>query len=244
MSDIFEEAEEGLRAEQWLSIAKKSAPIIGGVLGGALLIALSYWGYSAWQKDAMSKASVTYQKGLDAMEAKDNKTANDDFTQVSHSSTSGYKALALMQLGGLALGDNKPKDALSDFDQASQAASDQNLKDFAALRSAYIAFDAETLDQVKARLEPLAQDKRPFHALAKQALALVKIEQGDMAGARQDLQNLAITIGTPDSVKSSSQQYVLAIDSGSAKRAVEVAKMPSSANAALMPQMMPQMTPQ
>ena len=99
MTDIFEEAEENLRAEAWMDIAKKSAPLVAGVLGGALALALGYWGITWWQDDQSFKASETYEKGIVSLSAGKLDEAEAQFTQVTKTGTTAYKALALMQVG-------------------------------------------------------------------------------------------------------------------------------------------------
>ena len=54
----------------------------------------------------------------------------------------------------------------------------------------------------------------PDAPLAKEALALAKLQSGDVKGARTDLEVLSLTLGTPAGVKQRAQEVVSAIDSG------------------------------
>jgi hypothetical protein len=225
VDDIFDEAAEDLRTRKWIEIGKKSAPyaIVGAV--AALVIALGFWGYSSWQTGVTEKASVSYQAGLDALQAKDTAKAKTLFTETSEKGNDAYKAVSLMQLASLAIEDAKPDDAVKAYDQAAKTSKSPLISDIAALRSVYLRLDANApYSEIETRLAPLMKDGRPFQPLAKEALALAKVANGDFKGARSDFQALSLTLGTPDALKQRAQGYVLAIDSGTAETAREVAK--------------------
>jgi hypothetical protein len=238
LSDIFDEAEETLRADKWRDMAKKSAPYAIGGLIAVLGLAFGIWGFDSFQKDKTAKASMAYNQGLTALAANDVTKAKAQFTTVAKDANAAYKALSLMQLGGLELQDNKQEAAVKLYDQAAKLSTAPMLSDMASLRAAYIRLDSAPLSEMQTRLAPLAKEGRPFLPLAREVLALAKIKAGDYKGARSDLQNLTITLGTPESLKARAQQYILAIDSGSAVVAREASKAdiaPISLPSALTP---------
>lgn len=226
MTDIFEEAEEGLRQDRWAGIARKSAPWIGGLLGVALILALGYWGYSAWQGQQVEKAAESYNAALELAEGGDSEKARAAYQKLAESGTDGYKALALMQLGGLALEDDKPAEAQGFFDDAAKASKAPLLSDQAALRAAFVVMDTGSLEDVQKRLEPLAKDGRPYAALAREALAMARIQHGDLKGAKTDLQLLSVSLDAPDGVKQRAEAALAAIDSGAAEAAQASLKLP------------------
>ncbi|WKL56351.1 tetratricopeptide repeat protein [Asticcacaulis sp. ZE23SCel15] len=239
MSDIFEEAEEGLRTEKWTSIAKKSAPWVGGGLGLALLAALGVWGFTHMQSKDAAKASETYAAGLEALQSGDKVKAAKDFDETVKTGADAYEFMALTQLAAIALSDDKPADALAKLDEAAKVTGDPLLKDLASLKAAYIAFDEKAIfADLEKRLMPLTKDGRPYQALAKEALAMAKIQNGDLKGARADLETLAITLGTPDGVKERAQQAVQAIDSGAADLARKIVALPKPSDEQLREQVM------
>ena len=226
MTDIFEEAEENLRAEAWMDIAKKSAPLVAGVLGGALALALGYWGITWWQDDQSFKASETYETGIVALSAGTLDEAEAQFTQVSKTGTTAYKALALMQVGGLKLKSHKDIEAVKAFDAASKLRPAPLIADAAAMKAAYIRLDDADLAEMTARLEPLTKDGHPFIALAKETLAMAKLKAGNVKGAKIDLQNLAIGLNTPESVKQRASIIASIIDSGEIEQARLLSRTP------------------
>jgi len=228
VSDIFDEAEEGLRHDRWAAIAKKSAPWVAGILGGALILSLGYWGYTAWQGQQMNKSSEAYDAALEKAKAGDAEKAKADFQKVAETGTAGYKALALMQLGGLALEADKPAEALKYFDDAARASSAPLVSDQAALKAAFIVMDTGTFDEAKKRLEPLIREGRPYAALAREALAMAKVQNGDLAGAKTDLQLLSVSLDAPEGIKQRAEATLAAIDSGAATAAREALKLPQA----------------
>lgn len=242
MSDIFDETEEELRTDKWVSIVKKSAPWAALVLGGALAIALGVWGWQSWQDNTAAKASETYQAAIEATGKNDLGLARTRFEEIAKSGTPAYKALALMQLAGMNLKDGKTEEAINGLDAAAKAAPSPIIADLAALKAAYLAMDKASLDDIKKRLEPLAKDDRPYAPLAKEALAVAKMQNGDLKGARADLQVLALTLGTPEGVKQRAQEFTLAIDSGAVPTAKSAMTLPEVKDVPVPPmQGMPQM---
>lgn len=244
MSDIFDETEENLRADKWVSIVKKALPWVSSVLGGALIIALGVWGWQGWQSHVSSASSETYEAAFEAAQKGDMATAKTKYEEASRTSNAAYKSMALLQLGVMAANDNKTEEAIKDFDQAAKVTSDPIASDTAALRAAMLAMDTASFADMQKRLTPLAKDGRPFAALAKEALAMAKLQAGDVKGARSDLQVLSLTLGTPDGVKQRAAEYLLAIDSGAVPTAKAAMALPE-AKAPVIPQLQaPQMPAQ
>jgi hypothetical protein len=226
VSDIFDETEEELRANKWVSIVKKGAPWAALVLGGALAIALGIWGWQSWQDSTAAKASETYQAAIEATTKNDLGMARTKFEEAAKSGTPAYKALALMQLAGMDVKVGNTDAAIKGFDKAAKTAPDPIIADVAALKAAYLAMDKASFDDMKKRLEPLAKDGRPYAPLAKEALAMAKLQNGDLKGARADLQVLALTLGTPEGVKQRAQEFTLVIDSGAIPTAKAAMALP------------------
>ncbi|HEX7800022.1 MAG TPA: tetratricopeptide repeat protein [Asticcacaulis sp.] len=231
MSDIFDETEENLRADRVVAIVKVALPWVSAILVLALVIALGVWGWQSWRATQSAHAAETYQAGLDASGKGDKATAKTKFEAAAKAGNPAYKALALMELGAMALDDNNTDEALKDFDAAAKATSSPLLSDTAALKAAYLAMDKSSLADEQKRLAPLMADKRPLAAMAKEAMALAKLQSGDVNGARADLKVLGVTLGAPDGVKQRATEIVAAIDSGAAPTALAILKQPEPAAA-------------
>jgi hypothetical protein len=236
VSDIFDETEENLRADKWVAIVKSSLPIVGSVLGGALVLALGVWGFQSWQTNIATKASETYQEALETAGKGDMAGAKTKLLTVTTSGNAAYKSMAWMALGGLAQNDNNSAEAIKDFDKAASVAPSPDLKDMAVLKSVMLQIDTAKYDDIKARLTPLTGDKHPYAPLAKEALAIAKLQSGDVKGARSDLNVLTLTLGTPEGVKDRAGLLIQAIDSGAFPTAKAAMALPE-AKAPAMQQM-------
>ena len=239
VNDIFDETEENLRADQWVAIVKKALPWVLGALGVALLITLMVWGWQTYQKQVAASSSNVYEAALDAKIKGDKTTAKTKFEEASKTGNSSYKALAFMELAAMAEDDNNNAEALKDLDTAAKITHNPLLSDTAAYKAALLAIDTEPYAAVEQRLTPLTAAKRPLAPLAKEALALAKLQKGDVIGARSDLQVLSLSLDSPEGVKQRAQAEVMAIDSGAVPTALELMKQPE----AKAPPAMPQLTP-
>ncbi|MDR3509538.1 MAG: tetratricopeptide repeat protein [Caulobacteraceae bacterium] len=227
MVDVFEEVEEQLRSDRYRTLARKYLPGVLGVLALVLVIFLGWWGYTAYKAKAAERASQAYAEGLDKLEHGDTGGAFLAFAMSAKGSSPAYRYLALMQQGGIRLNANDPAQAANLFDEAAKAAPDQPLGDAARLKSALAVLDTASYADLEARLTPLADAKRPYHALAKEALAMTKLRFGKVAEARKDFVVLSLTEDAGDDMRQRAKIALTVIDSGAA------AGIPATVKAAL-----------
>jgi hypothetical protein len=216
VADLFTEVEEQLRSDRYRTFALKMLPWLLGLVAAALIAALAWWGWSHHQEQAIGKASEQYQAGLEALQQGRVDQGAKAFTEVSKSSAKAYKSLALMQLGGIQLSQNKTAAAVQLFDQAAAAAPDPVLGDAARLKSAFALLDTAPEKDVEARLTPLLQDGRPYRVEAREALAFSKLTGGDLAGARGDFVIISGMLDAPEGARARAKAAIGLIDSGSA----------------------------
>ncbi len=217
MSDVFDQVEEELRSARYIRWARTWLPVIGGVLMVALVVALSFWGWQNWQTSKADKASAAYDRGLESLTANNPVTADAAFVQAVKEGNGAYKALALMQRSGIALSDHRDAEALTLMDEAAKASHDPLISDIAALKAAWMAMDASaSLEDIQARLKPLAADKRPFKAYAREAQAMVLLQHGKGAEARDILLLLKNDLDAPQDVAQRAGAALDQIDSGTA----------------------------
>jgi hypothetical protein len=151
---------------------------------------------------------------MDTAAKGDGAKAFDQFADLARHS-GAYQSLALMQQGGIRMEQNKPAEAAALFDQAAAAASKNPLvADMATLKSVYAVMDTAPLAQVEAKLTPLIAPARPFHAQAREALAMARLAAGQTAKAKADLVAVANALDTPDSARQRANAIVALIDSG------------------------------
>ncbi len=225
MVDLFEEVEEELRSDRNLSLVRRVAPWVTGVLALFLFGYLAFWGYSAWQDRNLAAGALAYQKGVDALSTGDTKTALDSFAAASKAGAPGYKALALMQQANLKVELNRPDEAAKLFDQAADAAPNQIVGDLARLKAAQALLDTAPLPQLTTRLTPLMDPKRPYAVFARETLAMAMLMAGKTADARKDFSTLQLSLLAPEDLRQRAQLAVVLIDSGEVSSAVSAVKV-------------------
>ena len=215
MVDVFEEVEEQLRVERYTSWTRRALPWVAGGLLLALAIALGVWGYGEWRQRQSQKASETYAAALEAVRT-DQPRAERLFTETSESGAPGYKALALMQLANLRVAGDKPREAVPLLDRAADAAPNDVIEDAARLKAAFLMMDYAPFSAVEPRLRPLTEADRPYRLVAREALAMAKLQAGRAADARADFLVISQSLDASDEARARAQAMVAAIASGSA----------------------------
>ena len=245
MTDFLEEIEEQLRSDRYRQLFLRGWPWAVGVALAALAIALAAWGYQSWRAHEDAQASQAYATALDTMGKGDANKASVQFGQAAQTPSRGYKALALMQQGGIRLQQGKTDEAVGLFDKAAQAAPTPLIGDMARLKSAFALLDTAPYPALQERLTPLTDSKRPYSGAAREALAMAKLRAGRAQEARADFQVLQLLPDATQGERQRAQAAILAIDSGAASglpQAVAIAKdlPPAPAPAPNLSQALPQ----
>lgn len=218
MVDVFEQVEEDLRSDRWRRILRKWGPVVGGVLAVALVVALAWWGWDSLETSKANKASVAYDRGMEALQAGNATGADSAFAEAARAGNGAYKALALSQQAGLALQRNNKDEAIRLFDEAAKASRDPLLSDQATLKAVFLMMegriDAAKMTQIQERLEPLTAEKRPLRAFAQEALAMAQLQMGQVQPARAAFVQLQLGQDVPEQVRQRAQAAIDTIDSG------------------------------
>ncbi len=224
MVDVFEEVEEELRSERWKRLARTWLPVVGAVLLVALIAALAWWGWQSWETSKADKASVAYQTGLESLEAGNTAAADTAFTEAAEVGNAAYKSLALQQRAGVALTNNKIPEAIAFLDEAAKADGDALLADPARLKAAMLLMDTGSLADVETRLTPLTEEGRPLRPFAQEALAMARLQSGQLPQAREVFVLLTLGQDVPDSIRQKAQAAIAMIDSGGAAGLANIVK--------------------
>lgn len=201
MVDVFEEVDELVRSDRFASVARRWLPWIGGVLLAALIVALAVWVYQTYQARSTDAASDAYADALNRISGHDFDGAFAEFQVAASKGSRTYKALALMGEAGVRVDQGRVKDAIPLLDQAAQAAPDPVIGDEARLKSALALLDTAPYGEIEGRLKPLTDSKRPYAALAREALAMAKLKAGKTQDALGDFQVLSLMADAPEDVR-------------------------------------------
>lgn len=232
MVDVFEEVEEQLRSERYKSAALKVLPWFIALAVVALAATVAYWGYTSWRDKQAAEASVKYGQALDAVKAHDFANAFPLFGELAKDGPKVYRALALMQQGGIRMEEDKPAEAAKLFDASAEVGADPLIGDMARLKSAFALLDTAPYAELEKRLTPLTEEKRPYRIQALEALAYAKLMAGKTAEARSDFGVLVVSPDTSDSVRQRATAARDMIDSGSAASIPAAVKAAAAAPAA------------
>jgi hypothetical protein len=237
--DLFEEVEEELRSDWYKKLLHRGAPWVTAALAVVLAAYLGYWGFKLYQDRNLAKANLEYQTGVDALAKNDSAGALQHFQAAESAGAPAYKALALMQQAGVSATAGKNQAAADLYDAAAKAAPNQIFADLASLRAAQMLLDTAPLPQLRARLEPLADPKRPFSLYAKEALAMAELMAGQTAAAERHLKVLITTLGVSDDMRERAEATVQLIDAGETPVAIAAvqaaAKLPPPPPMSLTP---------
>ncbi|MFN3537789.1 MAG: tetratricopeptide repeat protein [Brevundimonas sp.] len=229
MVDVFEEVEEELRSERYRRLFRTWWPWVAGALVLALVAALAWWGWQSWQTSRAETAAAHYDRGMQALSEENIDAAEAAFVEAVDVGSGGYKALALHQRAGIAVAQDRIEDAVALFDEAASASRQPLIADLARLKAAFLLMDTASLEDIEARLAPIAEDGRPFSPYAREAQGLARIQHGQTAQARPVFALLALGQDVPDVVRQRAQLVQDAIDSGVAASMAEIVRAQAEA---------------
>lgn len=183
---FLREVDEALREEQIVDAFKRYARPVGlGLTVGLLALGgYLYWEHS--QKTAAEQWSERTVLAQDRLEAGQPGPAIKDLELIAREAGAGNRAVALMQLAGIAAQQGKVAEAAQQFAAiAGDEKVPQALRDLALIRQVTISFDSMKPEEVIARLKPLAVPGKPWFGSAGELVGLAYLEQGrpDLAGA-------------------------------------------------------------
>jgi len=241
LTDVFEEVEGQMRVERYRSLGRKLLPWLIGLAVLALLAFAAFWGWREWIRRGAAEASVDYAAALTALQANNQAEAQRRLTAVSEGRSPAYKALALQQRAAIQL--NQPgrtpqqqaQRTAALLDEAADAADGEVMADAARLKAAFLAMEYAPYAEQRRRLEPLAEDGRPYALLAREALAMAQIQAGRARDARRQFVVLSQSLDAPQTTRTRAQAMIAAIDSGAAAQAPAVLRAASAAAPAAAP---------
>ncbi|WP_162906804.1 tetratricopeptide repeat protein [Algihabitans albus] len=191
MSDIFREVDEEVRKERFERLAKKHGPwVLGLVLGG--LVALGGWQiWQQWQQDERLASATRYQAALTQAAAGDSVTALSSFEEMAANSRESYGLLAAFQAARLRVEAGDLDGALTAWDRlADDTSIPSSWRGAARLLASQHALGERDRAEVEQRLAPLLEPGSIYRPAALELAALAALDEGDVEGARAQLETL------------------------------------------------------
>lgn len=202
MSDIFNEVDEELNRDR---IHKLWEAYGTWVVGAAVVIVIfvaggQYWKY--YQAEKQQALSEEYLAAYDLMVAGKTDQALDAFEAITHKTTSGYKAMSMLQKGAVLTDAGRIQEAVDLYDElAVRGTGDPILRDLARVRAAWALADSASFDDLNARVATLADSDSAFAFSAQELLAYAALRNGNVDEARIRYGGLVNNINTPNGMR-------------------------------------------
>ncbi len=229
MTDIFREVEEEVRRERYQQLWKKYGDYV--IAGAALLVicaaAFQLWRvYEQRQKAGASEAYVAAQQLLDQGRSSEAAAA---FSKIEETAPAGYAQLALLQKANALYASGDVPEAVDIYKQIA-AKDDVLLAPMARLRAAWATVETAPRADIKALIEPLADESSPWHPMAREILAYADYHAGNAAKALKEYQNVAKDSNSPAEVRRRASVMATFIAAGGDNNFGTVPPPPPAAN--------------
>lgn len=210
MSDVFREVEEDLRQDQLKRLAKRYGPWVA--LAAVLLIAGigGYAAYRSWQDEARQDAGASFAAALAEARKGDAEAALAALDAEAKTGDQGYAVLAGFAAAEIRGEQDEREAAVADWRRlAKDAAVVQPLRDVALLLAVMHAMNLEEpAPALEGELAPLADSDRPLSYLARELTALLALQQGDEARARELLKTVSDDPNSPVGLRGRAAQLL------------------------------------
>jgi len=196
--NLFQEVEDDLERQRFEALAKRYGP---WVVAAALIIIVATAGITSWRSWQLSKNQeataglihATAQPGSDSGQL----MAAEESFALKNPGTS-QAALAEIDAAGLAAKAGNNDRAVQLYDEvAKDQKVDPALRQLADLFSVRTQMDSAAPAALKKRLEPLQDEKAPWHFLAREYQGYLALKLGDKAEARKIFTDLAQNAEAP-----------------------------------------------
>lgn len=208
MSDIFSEVDEEVRKDRSLELWAKYGKF---VIGGAVVVVAATAGFVAWQNYQISKAQElggAFEAANKLVLERNFEEGVSAFAKLSVEADGGYENLAKLRQANALVAAGNGADAVVLYDEVAASDAAAEFKNAARIFAGYYLIDNGTSEEVRDRVSALAGDTGVWSSNARELIALADIKDGKKEAALTELKALAEDAGTPEGVKSRSEQLV------------------------------------
>jgi hypothetical protein len=201
VSDIFQEVDEEVRREQLKKLWERYQNyILAGVL--LILIGVGSWrGYDWWQAKRSAESGAAFEAAQKLSDEGKHADAELAFGKIAADGAASYRDLARVRQAA-ELAQRDPKAAIAAYQMiADDRSVGPALQDLAGVRAGSLLIDQGAFNEVRARLEPLATEGRPYRHTARELLALAAWRSGDAAAAKRWFDLVVTDIQTPPTTR-------------------------------------------
>ncbi len=212
VADIFKEVNEELRRENLGKLWKKYGRAVIGLAVALVLAVAAVQGWQAYDLDRRNTLSDRYAEALEMAAGGDTAAGLNALIDMSEADAGGYAGLAALEEARLRAASGDIDGAIIIWDRiAEESKLGEGFRSVAALLSVLHRIDTGAPEMLRARLEPLAADGQPFHAGARELLALIALREGDRAGARELYTKISDNREAPAGLRARAAQMLAAL---------------------------------
>lgn len=233
--DIFREVESEIRRDKAKALWDRygvyalfvAVAIVAGVGG--------YKAWSAWKENRAQQAGADFSQAQNLLEEGKSEEAKSAFGKLVTSGPGGYAILAQFQLAAQQAKSGDKAKAIESYKQiAGTSGLDGILREFATIQAATLDLDQTPLNEMKQRLDPIANGQGPWRYSARELLALSAFRANDMADAEKRFSELLSDSQAPQNMRNRAEIMMsLVVASTAAKQTSDAAPAPTgSATAA------------
>ena len=235
---FLREVDEALREEQLVTAFKRYGKPVGAAIVVGLLALAGYLWWDNTQKADAAQRSERMIVAMERIEAGSTEAGMKDLQLLAKDSNPGTRAVALLELAGIAAKTGNTPDAIKRFAAvAADASLPQAFRDLATLREVTLRFDTMKPEDVVARLKPLAVPESAFYGSAGELVGMAYLEMGKPQEAGALFAKIGQDKNVPKSLRSRMRQQAggLGFDAGldepelDSEGAGEAAASPSAA---------------
>jgi hypothetical protein len=213
LSDIIREVDEELRRENWEILWKKYgkfaiAAAVALVLGTAAVV-----GWREFDRSQRMAAGDAFGTMIAEVEnTREPAQAADMLAAYIQDAPDGYATLARLREAKLRADAGEREAAVMLYDAlAADSAVEPLFRDLASLYVVRMQVDGGDPATLNARLSPLAAVSNPWRYTARELQAVVALNSGDSATAREIFTRLADDMETPDSLRTRATEMLRAM---------------------------------
>lgn len=214
---FLREVDEALREEQLVTAFKRYGKPVGAAIVAGLLALAGYLWWDNTQKADAAQRSERMIVAMERIEAGSTEAGMKDLQLLAKDSNPGTRAVALLELAGIAAKTGNTPDAIKRFAAvAADASLPQAFRDLATLREVTLRFDTMKPEDVVARLKPLAVPESAFYGSAGELVGMAYLEMGKPQEAGALFAKIGQDKNVPKSLRSRMRQLAggLGFDAG------------------------------
>lgn len=227
---LSREIDEELRREKLEKLWEQYGTYVVAIAAAIVLAVGGYQIYDQRKKSFAAENGARYDAAVTLVEQSKTDEAQKALTEIIASGHAGYASLAQLQLAGIHLKANRPKDALAVFEAlATSPSADADIKTFALLQAAALRLGEADFTELQNRLKPVAEGSTAWRYQARELLGTAAFKAGKYDEARAQLTPLLADPETPRAALDRVQLILGAIASADAGKSAAAPATPAPA---------------